>query len=69
MSGSYYKSLQKALRKHRKEYEYVYTTMGDWSTAVSFSIVSFFKRIGFVRRLYIQVNYIRSTLTGERGTR
>lgn len=67
MSEIYYKSLQKVLRKHRKEYEYVYTTMGDWGTAVPVSIARFLKRIGFVRR-YMQINHILSTLTRERGT-
>jgi len=37
-SEGYYKSLRKLLRKHRKKYEYVYTTMGDWRTAVPVSL-------------------------------
>jgi len=48
-SESYYKSLQKVLRTHRKEYKYVYTTMGDWPTAVPVSISRFLKRIHVLR--------------------
>lgn len=49
MSGSYYKSLKKVLRKHRKEYEYVYTTMGDWRTAVPVSLSRLLKRTHVLR--------------------
>jgi glycosyltransferase involved in cell wall biosynthesis len=49
ISGSYYKSLQKVLRKHRKEYEYVHTTMGDWHTAVPVFLSRLLKRTHVLR--------------------
>lgn len=32
MSKEYYLTLKKVLKKHKKHYKHIYTTMGDWST-------------------------------------
>jgi len=37
ISSEYYHSLSKVLRKHRKNYRWVYTTMGDWRTGYPWS--------------------------------
>lgn len=33
-SKTYYKTLKKVINKHKKNYYYIYTTMGDWNTKI-----------------------------------
>ena len=45
MSASYYESLQKVLRKHRRDYDWVYTTMGNWRTSTPVTLSRLLRKV------------------------
>lgn len=44
-SKYYYLTLRKVLKKHKKEYRYIYTTCGDWNTSTPIIFQRFVKNI------------------------
>lgn len=44
-SETYYTTLKKILKKHRKTHNFIYTTMGDWNVYYPLSIQKLYRRI------------------------
>lgn len=52
-STQYYSTLKKVLKKHRKHYKKIYTTMGDWST--SCPLMMEIRKIRYIARSGINI--------------
>jgi len=54
-STQYYSTLKKVIKKHKKYYKKIYTTMGDWSTLCPLSVQM--RKIKYLVKLRVSIAY------------